>query len=73
MNAIEALEAMKTGISVVAFRSGDTMAMEMMTLTMKDNIEMFLATTMSTKPTEVFTEKTFLAVYKTATFVGYNI
>lgn len=74
MTAIEALEAMRTGISVVAFRNGnETTAKEMLTLTFKDKIEMFLADFSLNKPTEVYTEAQFLIIYSNDKFVGYNV
>lgn len=73
MTANEALEAMRTGISVVAFRGNQPVAREMLTLTYKDRIEMFLADFGVTKPTDVYTEAQFLAIYSNDKFVGYNI
>lgn len=73
MTAIEALEALRAGISVVAFRGSETAAKEMLTLTFKDKIEMFLADFSLTKPTDVYTEAQFLAIYSNDKFVGYNV
>lgn len=73
MTVDEALEAMRTGISVVSFRGSDTAAREMLTLVFKDKIEMFLAGFDTTKPTEIYTEAQFLAIYSNDKFIAYNI
>lgn len=73
MNAIEAVEALKSGWNVVAFRPGSaTTARELFKFVKPDTIQLYLAD--STKsPADVMSEEMFLKSYpSTVTFQAYN-
>lgn len=74
MNAIEAVEALKSGFHVVAFRpESSTTARELFKFVKPDVIELYLADSKKS-PADVMSEAMFLKSYpSTVTFQAYNI